>query len=74
MTRRHFDAIAGALKARKPYSDAHLPADIDALRQWRGDCEAMADVLVPYIAEADESVPEGYKYSREAFLTACGVE
>lgn len=80
MQRNGFDALTKALRERKPEPLGGFLDTIDeaaqdaAVAQWEGDCEAIADAIEPFIAEANESVPEGYKYSRQAFLDECGVE
>ncbi len=59
MTKKHFDAIAETMKARKPADGMpHGHAS-----QWEGDCEALADTLGRFNAN----------FSKHRFLVACGV-
>lgn len=69
MAKKHFEAIAEALKARKPNDNKDVwEGEEDyfngLISQWRGDCEAMADVLAEFNDQFD----------RARFLAACGVE
>jgi len=59
MSRKHFIALAAALKARRPVIEA-----LASRQQWRLDVEAIADVC------NDSNT----NFDRERFLAACGVE
>jgi len=59
MTRKHFEALAAALKDRKPMGTIPYTTD-----QWELDCEGMASVCARFNPNFD----------RARFLKACGVE
>lgn len=58
MSKKHFEALAAALKAMQP----HLTEEL--IYQWELDCDAVADVCARFNPNFD----------RARFLTACGVE
>ena len=66
MTKRHFEAIAAALKEAKPVLDMR-GEDLEwfnaALPQWRSDVRAIASVLLAHIPRFDAR-----------FYEACGYE
>jgi hypothetical protein len=65
MTRRHFIALAAALRAARPFPDGDTPAVLLAeLRGWRHAVEATATACA-------ESNPN---FDRSRFLRAAGLE
>lgn len=65
MTRKHFEAIAWALKVQRPECSAPLPtpAELGRLAQWLSDCKAIADACYQFNGQFD----------RERFLDAAGT-
>ncbi len=69
MTKRHFEALAAALKGTKPppltRNRDGSPADIDTIKdsQWRSDVRAIAEVLLAHNPRFDTR-----------FYAACGYE
>ena len=59
MTRKHFEAIAAAMRKNKPASKAGLH-----VFQWVSDCEELADVFEQFNPNFD----------RQRFLDACKGE
>lgn len=72
MTRKHFEAIAAALKAEKPVThdedgfcgSCDFCDDSGARRTWRRSVLAVADVCGTF----------NHHFDRDRFLTACGME
>lgn len=56
MTRKHFQALADAMKSTQP-----IAGPVFAMAQWRADVEAVADVLRQFNSNFD----------RERFYAAC---
>ena len=65
MSKKHFEALAAALKAQRPDSDNCFQENRAAfLMQWQADTKATADVCARFNPNFD----------RKRFLQACGVE
>lgn len=63
MTKKHFEALAAALKERKPSNSDDYTSDA-GLEQWIADVYAVADVCAAHNAHFD----------RARFLAACEME
>lgn len=63
MTRKHFEALAAALKDSKPDGNGEVVHPI-ALTQWRADVRAIALVCHAY----------NHQFSTRRFYDACGYE
>lgn len=63
MTKKHFDALAAALRAQKP-EDTFDENRLLLIIQWRADAKVVADVCARFNPNFD----------RARFLAACGVE
>lgn len=66
MTKKHFVALAAALKSSAPLDKGALNDDTDCalIRQWRDDCRAVASVCAQF----------NPNFNRAKFLKACGME
>lgn len=61
--RRHYEELAAALKAAKPFETFTLYGLV-RIGQWARDCQAVAEVL--------QRINPGF--NRERFLLDCGVQ
>ena len=58
MTRKHFEALAAALR------NSHIEGDPSYIDQWIVDCQAVAEICARFNPNFD----------RARFLAACGVQ
>lgn len=63
MTKKHFDALAAALRDVRPEVSLLNYHALPRVDQWRADCEAAADFCARF----------NPKFNRGRFLEACGV-
>ena len=64
MSRKHFVAIAEAMRSSRPDGDLKYAKDRARLDQWQTDCLAMADACRSFNGQFD----------RDRFLGACSFE
>ena len=69
MTRKHFEALALALKNARPREAEADPTWFAySMRQWRADVRAIAEVLLAHMPEHKEG------FINAQFHAACGYE
>lgn len=64
MTRKHFQALASALNATKPFRDDTRSESVAATRQWRADVKTVADACKEI----------NIQFKRDTFYAWCGMD